>query len=165
MTTQVPGHVPGSDQRGDLRVVHDDPASSAPAPEQALGLLENARRVADATVAEARAEAERLLGAARERAAQVQRDAKELGQRLRSDAEREAAQTRHEAFGESERIVADAKAQVSTLEGSIAGLRSQQDQATATARQLVERLQQALEQHTGRSDSAGGHHDQGGYGG
>jgi len=163
MTTQVPGHVPGSDQRGDLRVVHDEPASSAPAPEQALGLLENARRVADATVAEARAEAERLLGAARERAAQVQRDAKELGQRLRGDAEREAAQVRHEAFGEAERIVADARAQVSSLEGSIAGLRSQQDQATAAARQLVERLQAALEQHAGR-DEGSGRHD-GGFGG
>ena len=164
MTTQVPGHVPGSDQRGDLRVVHDEPASG-PAPEQALGLLENARRVADATVAEARAEAERLLGAARERAAQVQRDAKELGQRLRGDAEREAAQVRHEAFGEAERIVADARAQVSTLEGSIAGLRSQQDQATATARQLVERLQAALDEHAGRGDDDGGHGSHGGYGG
>jgi len=168
MTTQVPGHVPGSDQRSDLRVVHEDSSSSAPAPEQAFGLLENARRVADATVADARAEAERLLGAARERAAQVQRDAKELGQRLRGDAEREAAQVRHEAFGEAERIVADARTQVSTLEGSVAGLRSQQDQATAAARQIVERLQQALDQHAARGmgghDSPGGH-SQGGYGG
>jgi cell division septum initiation protein DivIVA len=161
MTTQVPGHVPGSEQRSDLRVVHDEPGSGA-APEQALGLLENARRVADATVAEARAEAERLLAAARERAAQVQRDAKELGQRLRSDAEREAAQVRHEAFGESERIVADARAQVSSLEGSVAGLRAQQDEATATARQLVERLQAALGQHASRSE---GHGYDGGHGG
>lgn len=148
MTTQVPGHVPGSEQRGDLRVVHDQPDSSAPAPERALGLLENARRVADATVAEARAESERLLGAARERAAQVQREARELGQRLRTDAEREAAQTRHEAFGEAERIVAEARTQVSTLEGSIAGLRVQQDEATAKARELVDALTAALERHS-----------------
>jgi cell division septum initiation protein DivIVA len=152
MTTQVPGHVPGSDQRSDLRIVHDEPTSSAAAPEQALGLLENARRVADATVAEARAEAERLLAAARERAAQVQRDARDLGQRLRGDAEREAAQARHEAFGEAERIVGDARAQVSSLEGSIAALRAQQDEAASKARALVDKLSAALEQHTsGRS--------------
>ena len=149
-------HVPGSDQRSDLRVVHDDPVQ---APEQALGLLENARRVADATVAEARDEAERLLTAARERAAQVQVDARDLGQRLRGDAEREAAQVRHEAFGEAERIVADARAQVSTLEASVAGLRAQQDEATAKARELVSKLAEALEQHASRpaGDSSDGH--------
>ena len=145
MTMQVPG----SDQRNtDLRLVHDDDPTSGGGPEQALGLLENARRVADSTVAEARAESERLLSAARERAAQVQREARELGQRLRTDAEREAAQTRHEAFGEAERIVADARSQVSTLEGSISGLRVQQDEATAKARELVEALTAALERHS-----------------
>lgn len=145
MTMQVPG----SDQRNtDLRLVHDDDPTSGGVPQQALGLLENARRVADATVAEARAESERLLGAARERAAQVQREARELGQRLRTDAEREAAQTRHEAFGEAERIVAEARTQVSTLEGSIAGLRVQQDEATAKARELVDALTAALERHS-----------------
>jgi vacuolar-type H+-ATPase subunit H len=144
-------HVPSSDQRSDLRVVHDDTRQG---PEQALGLLENARRVADSTVAEARDEAERLLAAARERAAQVQRDARELGQRLRGDAEREAAQVRHEAFGEAERIVADARAQVSTLEGSVAGLREQQSEVTATARELVSRLAAAIEAHAPRDDSA-----------
>jgi hypothetical protein len=62
MTMQVPG----SDQRNtDLRLVHDDDPASGGGPQQALGLLENARRVADATVAEARSEAERLLSAAR----------------------------------------------------------------------------------------------------
>jgi cell division septum initiation protein DivIVA len=147
MTMQVPG----SDQRNtDLRLVHDDDPPSGGGPEQALGLLENARRVADATVAEARAESERLLSAARERAAQVQREARELGQRLRTDAEREAAQTRHEAFGEAERIVGDARSQVSTLEGSISGLRAQQDEATAKARELVEALTAALERHSPR---------------
>ena len=145
MTMQVPG----SDQRNtDLRLVHDDDSTTGGGPEQALGLLENARRVADSTVAEARAESERLLSAARERAAQVQREARELGQRLRTDAEREAAQTRHEAFGEAERIVGDARAHVSTLEGSIAGLRTQQDEATAKARELVEALTAALERHS-----------------
>ena len=147
MTMQVPG----SDQRNtDLRLVHDNDSTSGGGPEQALGLLENARRVADATVAEARAESERLLSAARERAAQVQREARELGQRLRTDAEREAAQTRHEAFGEAERIVADARTQVSSLEGSISGLRAQQDEATAKARELVEALTSALERHSPR---------------
>ena len=159
MTTQVPGHVPGSDQRGDLRVVHDQPA-----PERALGLLENARRVADATVAEARDEAERLLSAARERAAQVQRDARDLGQRMRGDAERESAQVRHEAFGEAERIVADARAQVSTLETSIAGLRAQQDEASAKARELVEKLSAAIEAHATPAHRHGEHGDDGAQG-
>lgn len=136
-------HLPGSDQRADLRVVHDTPPAQGP--EQALGLLENARRVADATVAEARDEAERLLAAARERAQQVQRDAKELGQRLRADAERESAQTRHQAFGEAERILADARAQVSELEGSIHRLRDERDQVAAAAVQLRDRLNAALE--------------------
>ena len=82
MTAQFPGT-----QRADLQVVRDD-EQAADTTTKALGLLENARKVADSTVAEARAEAERLLAAARERAAQVQRDAKELGQKMRTDAER-----------------------------------------------------------------------------
>jgi vacuolar-type H+-ATPase subunit H len=147
MTMQVPG----SDQRNtDLRVVHDDDRSAGGL-EQALGLLENARRVADSTIADARAEAERLLSAARERAAQVQREAREVAQRLHAEAEREAAQSRHQAYGEAERIVADARAQVSTLEGSVAGLRAQQDEATGKARELVEALTAALERHAPRS--------------
>ena len=73
MTAQIPGT-----QRADLQVVRDDTKNGDPTV-QAVGLLENAQRVADATVAEARAEAERLLTAARERAQQVQRDAKDLG--------------------------------------------------------------------------------------
>ena len=74
MTAQFPGT-----QRADLQVVRDDKQNGDPT-SKAVGLLENAQRVADATVAEARAEAERLLTAARERAQQVQRDAKDLGQ-------------------------------------------------------------------------------------
>jgi len=148
--------VPGSDQRADLRVVHDSaPAvASGDAPTQALGLLENARRVADSTVTEARDEAERLLGAARERAQQVQRDARDLGQRLRSDAERESAQVRHQAFGEAERIVADAKAEVATLEAALEGLRGHRDDAEARVHELVERLQRALAQHGPGEDTA-----------
>lgn len=148
-------HVPSSDQRTDLRVVHDD-ASSGAGPERALGLLENARKVADATVAEARDEAERLLTAARERAQQVQRDARELGQRLRADAERDAAQARHQAFGEAERIVADARTTVSELEASVSGLRAERDRAAAEARGLVERLSTALEQHAGEGEHTQG---------
>jgi len=153
-------HVPGSDQRSDLRVVRDDPqVSGRPAiqgPEQALGLLENARRVADATVAEARTEAERLLEATRERAQQLQRDARELGQRLRADAERESAQVRHQAFGEAERIVADARAQVSALEGKLAELNADRETLIARTRELVQRLGGALEQHDS-ADPAGQH--------
>ena len=63
MTAQFPGT-----QRADLQVVRDD-EQAADTTTKALGLLENARKVADSTVAEARAEAERLLAAARERAA------------------------------------------------------------------------------------------------
>jgi vacuolar-type H+-ATPase subunit H len=141
MTAQFPGT-----QRADLQVVRDD-AAGGDTTTQALGLLENARKVADATVAEARDEAERLLAAARERAAQVQRDAKELGQKLRSDAERDAAQTRHQAYGESERILADARAEVAQLKGSVAGLREERDAAEAAMRELSERLQNALHRY------------------
>lgn len=152
-------NVPGTDQRSDLRVVRESP--SGPGPEQALGLLENARRVADSTVAEARDEAERMLAAARERAQQVQRDARELGQRLRAEAERESAQARHQAFGEAERIVADARAQVGALEGSMAGLHADRDALIVRTRELVHRLGSALEQHeaTGPSGQHAMNHD------
>lgn len=151
-------HVPGTDQRTDLRVVRDDAPGSTAAdagPQQALALLENARRVAEATVAEARDEAERLLSAARERAAQVQRDARELGQRLRADAERESAQVRHQAFGEAERIVADARARVTDLENSVGGLQSSRDEALTAVRGLVDRLSGLLSEH---SPPTGAHH-------
>ena len=158
-------HIPGSDQRTDLRVVRDDVSSTSAgpgpasgegsAPEQALGLLANARRVADSTVAEARDEAERLLSAARERAQQVQRDARELGQRLRADAERESAQARHQAFGEAERILADARAQVSTLEGSVGGLQASRDHALVAVQEFVERLSGVLAEH---APATGAHH-------
>lgn len=157
-------HVPGSDQRADLRVVRDDALRvttsggmppAGPPPEQALALLENARRVADATVAEARDEAERLLAAARERAAQVQRDARELGERLRGEAERESAQVRHQAFGEAERIVADARAQVSALERAIGGLEASRDEALSSARRLVEDLSRLVAEH---QPATGAHH-------
>ena len=128
MTAQFPGT-----QRADLQVVRDGGASAADTTSQALGLLENARKVADATIAEARDEAERLLTAARERAQQVQRDAKELGQKLRADAERESAQARHQAYGESERILADARSEVSTLKSSVTGLREERDTAESVA--------------------------------
>ena len=145
MTAQFPG----STQRTDLQVVRDDKAGDTTA--QALGLLENARKVADATIAEARAEAERLLGAARERAAQVQRDAKDLSDKLRGDSEREAAQARHQAHGEAERIVADARAEVNGLKGSVVGLREERDAAETAMRELAERLQTALDRYVPHS--------------
>lgn len=145
MTAQFPG----TETRADLQVVRDDDSRSATSTVQAVGLLENARKVADATIAEARAEAERLLAAARERAAQVQRDAKELGLKLRGDAERETAQGRHEAHGEAERIVADARAEVSRLQNSAGGLRDERDAAEAAMRELAERIQGALQQYAG----------------
>lgn len=158
-------HVPGSDQRSDLRVVRDDSdgsgrptISGSQGPEQALGLLENARRVADATVAEARTEAERLLAATRERAQQLQRDARELGQRLRADAERESAQVRHQAFGEAERIVADARAQVTSLENTLTALHADREALIARTRELVQRLGGALEQHEASDRAGSGQH-------
>ena len=142
MTAQFPGT-----QRADLQVVRDGGAPATDSTTQALGLLENARKVADATIAEARDEAERLLTAARERAQQVQRDAKELGQTLRADGELESAQARHQAYGESERIVADARSEVSTLKASVTGLREERDTAETAMRELSERLQMALERY------------------
>jgi vacuolar-type H+-ATPase subunit H len=151
MTAQFPGT-----QRADLQVVRDDDAQGGDTTTQAVGLLENARKVADATVAEARDEAERLLAAARERAAQVQRDAKELGQKLRADAERDAAQARHQAYGESEKIVGEARTEVTTLKSSVAGLREERDAAEAAMRELAGRLQNALERY---GDTHGGGHE------
>lgn len=158
-------HVPGSDQRTDLRVVHDDSAGQSP--EHALGLLENARRVADATVAEARDEAERLLSAARERAQQVQRDARELGQRLRADAERESAQARHQAVGEAERVMSEARSQVRDLEASIGRLRAERDEAAGAVLEMRDRLNGVLEASRvgdggpGEHDGSLGEHHQG----
>ena len=148
MTAQFPGT-----QRADLQVVRDD-EQAADTTTKALGLLENARKVADSTVAEARAEAERLLAAARERAAQVQRDAKELGQKMRTDAERETAQARHQAYGEAERIVADARSEVSNLKSSVAGLREERDAAETSMRELSERLQGALQRYAAPADQS-----------
>jgi vacuolar-type H+-ATPase subunit H len=141
VTSQFPGT-----QRADLQVVRGDEAEGDTTA-RALGLLENARKVADATVLEARDEAERLLTAARERAQQVQRDAKELGLKLRSDAERDSAQARHEAHGEAERIVADARHEVSSLKASVAGLREERNAAESAMRELAERLQVALQRY------------------
>ena len=146
MTAQFPGT-----QRADLQVVRDD-EQAADTTTKALGLLENAGKVADSTVAEARAEAERLLAAARERAAQVQRDAKELGQKMRTDAERETAQARHQAYGEAERIVADARSEVSGLKSQVSGLREERDAAEQAMRELADRIQGALQRHAGSPD-------------
>ena len=104
MTAQFPGT-----QRADLQVVRDGEGSTGDTTTQALGLLENARKVADATVAEARDEAERLLTAARERAQQVQRDAKEDFQKLRADAERQSPEEFKAAY---ERFLADHQGQL-----------------------------------------------------
>jgi vacuolar-type H+-ATPase subunit H len=154
MTAQFPGT-----QRADLQVVRDgESTTGGDTTAQALGLLENARKVADSTVAEARDEAERLLAAARERAQQVQRDAKELGQKLRADAEREAAQARHQAYGESERIVGEARSEVTTLKSSVDGLREERDAAEAAMRELAGRLQTALERYADMGQRRDGEH-------
>jgi vacuolar-type H+-ATPase subunit H len=155
------GQFPGTQPRADLQVVRDGgdtstTTSAASTTGQAVGLLENARKVADATIAEARDEAERLLAAARERAQQVQRDAKELGHKLRADAERETAEAKHAAYGEAERIVADARSEVSSLKASLDGLRAEQSAAESTLRQLSERLQGLMSGLTHRD----GDHDQ-----
>ena len=151
MTAQFPGT-----QRADLQVVRDEdkPDAQGDVTTRALGLLENARKVADSTVAEARAEAERLLTAARERAQQVQRDAKDLGQKLRADAERETAQVRHQAYGEAERIVADARNQVGSLQTKVSGLREEHSGAETAMRALSERIQKALHQHGPLDDAS-----------
>ena len=158
MTAQFPGT-----QRADLQVVRDD-TPKADVTGQALGLLENAHRVAESTVAEARAEAERLLGAARERAQQVQREAKEHGAKLRSDTERETAQARHQAYGEAERVVADARAEVGALKGSVSGLRQERDAAEVAMRELAARIQGALDSYAGPGDANSAESEHGEHG-
>jgi hypothetical protein len=60
------------------------------------------------------------------------------------------AKRRH--FGEAERLVADAKAQISSLEGSVAHLREEREKAVASTRVMRDRLSAALEAHTSDGD-------------
>jgi cell division initiation protein len=105
----------------------------------ALGVAELKRKLADASD---------RVGQAPEGAAGGP-DADEI-QRALILAQRAADEEVRAAREEAERIVADARAQVSTLEESVAGLRAQQDEATAKARELVEALSAALERHSPR---------------
>lgn len=126
----------------DLQVVRDAPDQGGPA--QALTLLENANRVAEETVAQAKDEAERVLTAARSEADQVRREAREQGLREREAADRDADRARHEKLGEAERLLDQARNEVGELERTATRLRSEREAAAHSARELGERLMAAV---------------------
>ncbi len=104
-----------SKDRSDLRVVQPPDAND---PREAMALLEHAHRVAEDTLATARAEAERLL----------------------ADARRDAEATRAQAQDAAERILADARGNVAELEQHKERLASERESAISSAREFANRL-------------------------
>jgi vacuolar-type H+-ATPase subunit H len=127
---------------GDLQVVHGDPRND---PQQVLGLLGNAQRVAEETVARAQSEADQLLAAARQDVAQLEQEARAHADKQLGAAEKEAERVRYQAYGEAERMLNDIRGQVAELERTAARLRSERDAASDSARELANRLIHAIE--------------------
>ena len=127
---------------GDLQVVHGDRRNE---PQQVLGLLGSAQRVAEETVGRAQAEADQLLAAARQDVAQLEQEARAHADQQLGAAEKEAERVRYQAYGEAERMLNDIRGQVSELERTAARLRSERDAAADSARELASRLIQAIE--------------------
>jgi vacuolar-type H+-ATPase subunit H len=124
-----------------LQVVHggqDDPS-------EALGLLANARRVADDTIAQARGEAERLMATARQNAQSLEHQAREQAERHLNEAGQEAERVRYQGYGQAERMLGEARSQVAELERTAARLRSERDAAAESARELASRLLAAVD--------------------
>jgi vacuolar-type H+-ATPase subunit E/Vma4 len=125
----------------DLQVVRGEGEGT---PQQAFGLLENAGRVAEDTVRQARTEADRIVGAARSEAEKVRREGLEQGALERAAADRDAERLRHEKLGEAERLLREAREEVAELERSAGRLRSERDAAADSARELATKLQDAV---------------------
>ena len=136
----------GSTGVGDLQVVHDDPQA-------ALGLLAQARRVADDTVARAQTEARQLIAAARQDVELLENEARAHSTKQLEAAEKEAERVRFQAYGEAERLLADVRGQVAELERSAARLRSERAAAADSVRELAARLSQSIEHGPGPSPS------------
>ena len=127
---------------GDLQVVHDDRRDE---PGQALGLLANARRVAEDTVAKAHADAEKLMEGARNDVQQLEQEARAHVDNQLATAGREAERVRYQAYGEAERMLSEARNQVAELERTAARLRSEHAAAADSVRELATRLMQSIE--------------------
>jgi vacuolar-type H+-ATPase subunit H len=125
-----------------LQVVH----GAQDEPSEALGLLANARRVADETLASARTDAERLLATARHNAQMLEQQAREQAERHLNEAGQEAERVRYQGYGQAERMLGDARGQVAELERSAARLRSERDAAAEAARELAAKLVAAVDQ-------------------
>jgi vacuolar-type H+-ATPase subunit H len=127
---------------GDLQVV---PGDRRDEPQEALGLLGSARRVAEETVARAQSEAAQLLAAARDDVRQLEEEARAHATQQLGAAEKEAERVRYQAYGEAERLLSDVRGQVAELERTAARLRSERDAAAESARELATRLVKAIE--------------------
>jgi cell division septum initiation protein DivIVA len=138
-----------------LQVVHGARAE----PSEAIGLLANAQRVADETVANARADAERMLATARHNAQMLEQQAREQAERHLNEAGQEAERVRYQGYGQAERMLGDARGQVAELERSAARLRSERDAAAEAARELAAKLVAAVDQ---QGPDAHGDHGHGG---
>ena len=138
---------------GDLQVVHDDRGGE---PGQALGLLANARRVAEDTVDQARGEAAQLMAAARHDVEVLEQEARAHVDQQLATAGREAERVRYQAYGEAERMVSDARNQVAELQRTAARLRSERAAAADAVRELAARLSQSIEDGPPGAGHSGG---------
>ena len=138
---------------GDLQVVRDDPTDE---PREAIGLLANARRVAEDTMARAQEEAGQLLASAREDVEQLEKEARAHADQQLATAEQESERVRYQAYGEAERLLADARGQVAEFERTAARLRSERAAAADSVRELAARLMQAVDTGPTGPTTAGG---------
>lgn len=141
---------PETQNAADLHVVPNAPGDE---PQEALGLLGHARRVADETMSEARAEAEQVLAAAHEEAQRLQHEARGRVEHEMAEAGRKAESIRHEAHGEAERVVAGARQQVAELRHSVERLHVEQTSAIEQARAMAAKLMQAADAGPGSAQS------------
>jgi vacuolar-type H+-ATPase subunit H len=127
---------------GDLQVVHGDRRND---PQQVLGLLGNAQRVAEETVAQAQVEADQLLANARQEVAQLEQEARAHADQQLGAAEKEVERMRYQAYGEAERMLKDIRSEVAELQRTASRLRSERDAAADSARELARRLISAID--------------------
>ncbi len=120
-------------------------------PRDALGLLENAGRVAEEAVRAARAEAAQIVAQARGEAHRLREEAREQIVQEREAANRDTEHLRHERLGQVENMVLRAREEVGELERSAARLRSERAAATQAARDMANRLATLVEETDGVS--------------
>jgi vacuolar-type H+-ATPase subunit H len=141
---------PETQNAADLHVVPNSPGNE---PQEALGLLGHARRVADETMSQAQADAEQVLASAREEAASLQREARARIEQEIADAGRKAQSIRNEAHGEAERVVGGANQQIAELKRNVERLRTERAAAVEQARAIAGKLLQAADAGSAPAES------------